>query len=89
MTNAERDISRKLRLLKHARKKGMFLKYTAILEFQKDILSVEDKELSHVYIKPGIPQLNGKGKRSHITDQEEFYQLLTYTDDVGLTKKLV
>ena len=28
------------------------------------------------------------GKRSHRSDQEEFYQLLTYTDDVDLNKKL-
>ena len=27
-------------------------------------------------------------ERSHRTDQEEFYQLLTYTDDVDLNKKL-
>ena len=29
-----------------------------------------------------------KVERSHCTDQEEFYQLLTYTDDVDLNKKL-
>jgi len=34
------------------------------------------------------PQLNGKFKRSHRSDGEEFYQLLTYTDDVDLNKKL-
>jgi len=49
---------------------------------------VEDKEMRHVYIKPRSPQLNGKVERSHRTDQEEFYQLLTYTDDVDLNKKL-
>jgi len=27
-------------------------------------------------------------ERSHRTDQEEFYQLLTYTDDVDLKKKI-
>ena len=27
-------------------------------------------------------------ERSHRTDQEEFYQLLTYTDDVDLVEKL-
>jgi transposase InsO family protein len=37
---------------------------------------------------PARPQLNGKVERSHRTDQEEFYQLLTYTDDVDLNKKL-
>jgi transposase InsO family protein len=45
--------------------------------------------MRHVYIKPRSPQLNGKVERSHRTDQEEFYQLLTYTDDVDLNKKLV
>ncbi len=49
---------------------------------------VEDKGMRHVYIKPKSPQLNGKVERSHRTDQEEFYQLLTYTDDVDLNKKL-
>jgi len=49
---------------------------------------VEDMGIQHVYIKPRSPQLNGKVERSHRTDQEEFYQLLTYTDDVDLNKKL-
>ncbi|MBC8485551.1 MAG: IS481 family transposase [Bacteroidetes bacterium] len=49
---------------------------------------VEDKGMKHIYIKPRTPQLNGKVERSHRTDQEEFYQLLTYTDDVDLNRKL-
>jgi transposase InsO family protein len=49
---------------------------------------VEDKGIRHVYIKPRSPQLNGKVERSHRTDHEEFYQLLTYTSDVDLSKKL-
>src|SRR6056300_1045007 len=49
---------------------------------------VEDKGIRHVYIKPRSPQLNGKVERSHRTDKEEFYQLLTYTDDVDLNQKL-
>lgn len=49
---------------------------------------VEDEGIQHVYIKPRSPQLNGKVERSHRTDQEEFYQLLTYTDDVDLNQKL-
>jgi transposase InsO family protein len=49
---------------------------------------VEDKGIRHVYIKPRSPQLNGKVERSHRSDGEEFYQLLTYTDDVDLNKKL-
>jgi hypothetical protein len=40
------------------------------------------------YIKPRTPRLNGKVERSHSTDQREFYQLLTYKDDVDLNKKL-
>ena len=34
------------------------------------------------------PQLNGKVESSHRSDQEEFYQLLDYKDDVDLHKKL-
>jgi transposase InsO family protein len=49
---------------------------------------VEDHGVRHVYIKPRSPQLNGKVERSHRTDQEEFYQLLTYKDDVDLLEKL-
>jgi transposase InsO family protein len=49
---------------------------------------VEDKGIRHVYIKPRTPQLNGKVERSHRSDKEEFYQLLTYTDDVDLNEKL-
>ena len=49
---------------------------------------VEDQGMKHVYIKPRSPQLNGKVERSHRTDQQEFYQLLTYTGDVDLKRKL-
>lgn len=49
---------------------------------------VEDQGMRHVYIKPQTPQLNGKVERSHRTDQTEFYQLLTYKDDVDLNAKL-
>jgi transposase InsO family protein len=49
---------------------------------------VEDQGIQHIYIKPHTPQLNGKVERSHRTDQSEFYQLLTYTDDVDLNAKL-
>ena len=49
---------------------------------------VEDQGMKHVYIKPRSPQLNGKVERSHRSDQEEFYQLLTYKGDVDLTNKL-
>jgi len=41
-----------------------------------------------ISVKPRSPNLNGKVERSHRTDDIEFYQLLTYTDDVDLNKKL-
>jgi transposase InsO family protein len=49
---------------------------------------VEDQGIRHAYIKPSSPQLNGKVERSHRIDDQEFYQLLTYTDDVDLKAKL-
>jgi transposase InsO family protein len=49
---------------------------------------VEDLGIRHAYIKARTPQLNGKVERSHRSDQEEFYQLLSYKDDVDLNKKL-
>ena len=58
-------------------------------EFQAKLhWHVEDQGIRHAYIKPRSPQLNGKVERSHRTDQEEFYQLLTYKDDVNLEEKL-
>lgn len=49
---------------------------------------VEDRGIRHAYIKPRSPQLNGKVERSHRSDQEEFYQLLTYKGDVDLEHRL-
>lgn len=49
---------------------------------------VEDLGIRHAYIKARTPQLNGKVERSHRSDQDEFYQLLSYKDDVDLTEKL-
>ncbi len=49
---------------------------------------VEDKGIRHAYIKRGTPQLNGKVERSHRSDGQEFYQLLTYKSDVDLEAKL-
>jgi len=49
---------------------------------------VADLGMEHVYNKPRTPQLNGKVERSHRTDKGEFYQLLTYRDDVDLEKRL-
>ena len=47
-----------------------------------------DQGIRHVYIKARTPQLNGKVERSHRTDKQEFYQLLTYKGDVDLQAKL-
>jgi len=47
-----------------------------------------DQGLRQMYIKPRTPQLNGKVERSHRTDQQEFYQLLTYKGDVDLEQRL-
>ena len=44
--------------------------------------------MEHIYIKPMTPQLNGKVERSHRTDKDEFYQLLSYIDDIDLNAKL-
>lgn len=49
---------------------------------------VEDHGIRHAYIKRGTPQLNGKVERSHRSDQQEFYQLLSYKVDVDLEAKL-
>lgn len=49
---------------------------------------VEDLGIRHAYIKRGTPQLNGKVERSHLSDQQEFYQLLSYKGDVDLVEKL-
>lgn len=48
----------------------------------------EDLGINHVYIKKASPHLNGKVERSHLTDQREFYQLVEYTDDIDILKKL-
>lgn len=49
---------------------------------------LEDQGIRHVYIKPRSPNLNGKVERSHLTDKNEFYQLISYKGDVDLEKKL-
>ena len=50
---------------------------------------IGDLGMENVYIKPATPRLNGKVERSQLTDKREFYQMLDYTDDVNLRKKLV
>ena len=47
-----------------------------------------DQGIRHLYNKTRTPQLNGKVERSHRTDQQVFYQLLSYTDDVDLAQRL-
>jgi transposase InsO family protein len=49
---------------------------------------VEDLGIRHVYIKARTPQLNGKVERSRRSDQQKFYQLMKYKDDVDLEAKL-
>lgn len=49
---------------------------------------VEDKGIRHAYIKPSSPQLNDEVERYHRIDEQEFYQLLTYKDDIELNAKL-
>lgn len=48
----------------------------------------EDHGIRHVYIRKASPHLNGKVERSHLTDQQEFYQLIEYKDDIDIEKKL-
>lgn len=47
----------------------------------------EDIGIRHLYIRKASPHLNGKVEGSHLTDQQEFYQLLEYTDDIDIHKK--
>ena len=49
---------------------------------------VGDLGMEHAYIKPRTPRLNGKVERSHRTDEQEFYQLITFIDDSDLARKL-
>ena len=48
----------------------------------------EDQGIRHVYVKARTPRINGKVERSLRADKDEFYQLLTYKDDVDLDEKL-
>lgn len=49
---------------------------------------LHDLGINHRYIKPRTPKHNGKVEMSHKTDKMEFYQLMTYQDDLDLNKKL-
>ena len=46
------------------------------------------KGIRHAYIKPRLSQLNGKLERSHRSDSQKFYQLLSYKGVVDLEAKL-
>ena len=48
----------------------------------------EDLRMQHEYIKPASPNPNGKVESSHLTDKQEFYQLLNYKGEVDLEAKL-
>ena len=45
--------------------------------------------VEHLVGFAGLPRFQGKVERSHRTDTQAFYQLLTYTGDVDLNEKLV
>ena len=49
---------------------------------------VLDRGISHVYIRPATPRLNGKVERSHRIDTDDFYRLLegVLIDDTDLFK---
>jgi transposase InsO family protein len=49
---------------------------------------VADLGINHTYIRARTPRLNGKVERSDRTDKVEFYQLLSYTDDINLNERL-
>ena len=58
-------------------------------EFQAKLhWHVEDLSIRHVYIKPRTPRINGKVERSQRKDKDEFYELLSYTDDVDMNQKI-
>jgi len=52
--------------------------------YNKQALGRAPKGIRHTYIKPSSPQLNGKVERSHQSDEQEFYPLLSYIGDVDL-----
>ncbi|MBN2323964.1 MAG: transposase [Spirochaetes bacterium] len=47
-----------------------------------------DLGIGHANIKKGAPKLNGKVERTLRTDDGEFYQLLSFKDDMDLENKL-
>ena len=58
-------------------------------EFQAKFLwHLADLGIRYTYIKPRPPRLNSKVERSHLIDDIEFCQLLSYSGDVDLNLKL-
>ncbi len=57
-------------------------------EFHSRFWHIEDIGMKHSYMKAGRLQFNGKVERSHLTDKKGFYQLLDYSDDLDLNKKI-
>ena len=58
-------------------------------EFQVGFTGMSKITACDIYASnPQVPQLNGKVERSHRTDQTEFYQLMTCTDNSDLKAKL-
>jgi transposase InsO family protein len=53
----------------------------------KEIRTDNGHEFQAKFHCASTPQLNGKVERSHRSDQEEFYQLLSYKDDIDLETK--
>lgn len=84
MTDEQRDIQRKLSVPQHAEKVGNARK--ACRHFGIGRSSIY--RLRHAFIKRGTPQLKVKVEQSDRSDQQEFYQLLSYKGDVDLEAML-
>jgi len=48
---------------------------------------VEDSGIRYTYIRRRLVQLNGKVECSHRSDQEAFFQILSYKDDLDIEQK--
>jgi len=67
---------------------GHEIRHTLKARYAKFSNPDEDLGIRYTYNRPRMPSLNGKVERSHGKDEAGSYQLLTYTDDVDLSKKL-
>ncbi len=91
MTKDEREIQRKLKVLYYAEKTGHVARACRYFgvgrsNFYRWKRAYEARGEAGLF--NANPQLNGKVERSHRSDQQEFYQLLSYKDDVDLEAKL-